>query len=1019
VLFLGAVLVTSVALTFTPGVSSVIAISPSPDPAASEPVPTPDPTPDPTPASEPVASPDPTPSPSPAPTPFAPDTVGADGGVITSGAVSIAVPAGTVSGPTTFVVTPAADLPAFDGAPPLLGFTLAARAAETLDPATGSPVPGQTLASFAVPVTVSTSTMGLDLTNTDPADLRLASMGADGAWAVLATSLRDAVLIAETSLPGTFGVVIDSSARAVAIQLDHTSDAPAAGRHRIEPDATLRIDIAARPATTIEGAQFVERLPAGWTVLDAGTGVWNDQLGIVTWDVGTLSGQETVSRSLAVRAPWTSPVDGAAAFPAIFDARLTYRGGALDASPINVLVSPAIVIEHRTFGRIDPTSLDVSYLAEDAPVDGVAVFEVVRLRFQVRNADTIETSLAPQLEFRAAGVGSFARVPATDPVLEVPFYVSREWRWASPAHDGAVSSGHVEDLGTAELLDDNRAGTGERPVVGRRIMGLNPGPAVTLPGGSFTEVEFSVHTAIAAVYLAPYEFRLSDGGRPLAGAAIATLTVEARPPLELTPGQRYGTPESGAIPRYSLAWAAVGAAPKIEYALLLNTAPVAALAASFAAPLSPHGGYTLTTDACASCHSSHAAQSPNLTVSATPAVTLCFSCHDGSTNPDGSPRAVNDTKLQYAITATFPDNTPATSSYYRHDPTVATNHSAAGMNEFGSVTNRHSECADCHDPHSATNAPSTETAAGWTTPGQQTGISGVSVVNGAAGTAPVYTFEPIGAAPVSLEYQLCLKCHSGFTNLLTQTAAAPSTWALDKGVEMNPTNGSTHPIEGPGSNRTAAMRASLAGTSAYKLWTFTETSTIRCLNCHGDSRQAITTVPAPVGYTAPAAGADLAPHAVGFRGILMNNYRDRALKPAGELFSSADFALCFQCHGEDAFAPGGGSSQTNYIFHRKHTTGLFGGSVPGDIDVAGAGRGNAICAECHFRLHSDAFPVGQQTRTAGPADAPGSVPGTRLVNFAPNVQPRNGVLAWAAKRSTTQGSCTLVCHGVSHNNARY
>lgn len=43
--------------------------------------------------------------------------------------------------------------------------------------------------------------------------------------------------------------------------------------------------------------------------------------------------------------------------------------------------------------------------------------------------------------------------------------------------------------------------------------------------------------------------------------------------------------------------------------------------------------------------------------------------------------------------------------------------------------------------------------------------------------------------------------------------------------------------------------------------------------------------------------------------------------------------------------------------------------------MAGAGQGNARCAECHFRSH-------------GPSDAPG-------------------------------GSCTLTCHGKDHQGVRY
>ena len=66
--------------------------------------------------------------------------------------------------------------------------------------------------------------------------------------------------------------------------------------------------------------------------------------------------------------------------------------------------------------------------------------------------------------------------------------------------------------------------------------------------------------------------------------------------------------------------------------------------------------------------------------------------------------------------------------------------------------------------------------------------------------------------------------------------------------------------------------------------------------------------------------------------------------------------------------------------------------------------GLATCAECHFRTHgtTDAFNGQPQT--------------SRLVNFAPDVQPYNGVLKWSGPTSRT---CTLVCHGFPHENIGY
>jgi hypothetical protein len=77
-----------------------------------------------------------------------------------------------------------------------------------------------------------------------------------------------------------------------------------------------------------------------------------------------------------------------------------------------------------------------------------------------------------------------------------------------------------------------------------------------------------------------------------------------------------------------------------------------------------------------------------------------------------------------------------------------------------------------------------------------------------------------------------------------------------------------------------------------------------------------------------------------------------------------------------------------------------------DINVAGAGQGNAICAECHFELHSTDLALWTGNRTY-----------SRGVNFAPNVQPRPAYAypLWDAGTRT----CALVCHGVDHEDKSY
>ena len=552
-------------------------------------------------------------------------------------------------------------------------------------------------------------------------------------------------------------------------------------------------------------------------------------------------------------------------------------------------------------------------------------------------------------------------------------------------------------------------------VNGHRSMGANPDQPITLPSGSYTEEEFTIKLTMDAQYLTGYQLRITDGGKPLTGTDVATIRLGDPPAPQVSPDQHQGVAVVDPTPTSSSAGAAypllsvqsidatatsVSAAPAVHrpntvtYALIASTTSLATVVVE----PNIHGPYSTTAVQCGICHRSHAGKAPNGLTKSSPQSTLCFTCHDGT--------GANTNVLATYTDPAVPQNVVSDRKIYRHDSLGATSHTSATLNEFGGVSNRHSECSDCHNAHQANGTDSVSTTTGVTNSGRLRGVSGVAVVNGAAGTAPAYTFldAKTDTTAITREYQLCFKCHSGFTTLDSNAGFAPSRYRLDKAIEFNPNNLSYHPIEAAGKNQTTKMAASLSGASPYKQWNFSTSSTISCANCHSNYLKYNLVTP-------PSATASSPLHASQNAGILRQNYRNRLLKPQGELYNDADFALCLMCHSNTPFAAdGGGTDRTNYFLHGYHTAALAGmGNPLMTIDTPGAGGGNAVCAECHFRQHSTTY----QDVTV-----PQTVPGSRLVSFAPNVQASGTTRSWTPG-AVGRGSCTLVCHGVTHNGWSY
>jgi|GEM_PF-664920 len=697
--------------------------------------------------------------------------------------------------------------------------------------------------------------------------------------------------------------------------------------HNVAPATRveMRVGVAARlPVTGVALADFI---PRGWSVADAGGGALSADK--IEWSLGDLAANAMVTKTYTLISPARANPAPQFQFHSVLS-NTTIRA---QSDPWQVLLEHPLTVAHYRVGQNTPLDKMTYLAATDAPGRALVQIESYRVRFMIVNDQPSAVRWKPRLEWSTRADGGFQNVVVGRGNVGQPFYLR--------ALD-EISNRQAISIASFGLDATTRAKQS-----GMILTSENPGPLASLNALSATEIEFSLRTTMDAAYSTTYYFRLSDDARELPGK-IAQIEMGAPPAPQLTQPQYPGI-DSNANARASLARAAAGA--------------------------SPHGSYSNLADQCASCHRQHTGKNRNLLAFGSAQSNVCFACHNGT-------GASTNIQAQFSD-PNVPANNATTSSFYSHPATAPTNHTNATNDEFRGVLNRHSECGDCHDPHSGDASLAASTTSGFTNSGALKNITGVDTNN---------TWK----TSIAFEYELCYKCHSSYTTLLTYTK--PSYKMFDKAVEFNPGNASFHPIESAGKNNTAAMSASLAGTSPYKLWNFTIGSVVRCENCHGDYRLANPASP-------PAANARLASHTSRFANILMNNYRDRVLKSAGENYAAADFALCFQCHAEAPFTSGGSSSTaTNFRLHSRHMTNIGGKSASTDIDTPGAGPGRAICAECHYRVHGQG------------ANASGNPSGTRLVNFAPNVTASSGgQLRWDPATRT----CYITCHGDNHNPERY
>ncbi len=315
---------------------------------------------------------------------------------------------------------------------------------------------------------------------------------------------------------------------------------------------------------------------------------------------------------------------------------------------------------------------------------------------------------------------------------------------------------------------------------------------------------------------------------------------------------------------------------------------------------------------------------------------LCYKCHATNTakNPNGGSgkdfyNAVSLTANALNIDGIFTSKSSVHPTY-----TVSGKHLKMPINEgsadFAAPSNRHAECEDCHDEHSA--KAGTHTQGSNAASGALTGTVGVQPTGGTWPNGSTGTWADMRnptswelVASISYEWQLCLKCHSSYTTQPTNATNYPWGANSDAGIaanqqtnqalEFNPNNPGRHGVVAqlPTGNWLRGK------TTPQFVNGWNGDMTMYCSDCH---KSETTTDPA-------------GPHGSN------NSYVLLAPWSTNTGASGTDNDLCFKCHDRGTY--GGGVNNAN-------TASGFSNTSQGNLHNYGNSVGNkhrVQCVRCH------------------------------------------------------------------------
>jgi predicted CXXCH cytochrome family protein len=257
---------------------------------------------------------------------------------------------------------------------------------------------------------------------------------------------------------------------------------------------------------------------------------------------------------------------------------------------------------------------------------------------------------------------------------------------------------------------------------------------------------------------------------------------------------------------------------------------------------------TVAEHGCANCHTPHTAGDGRNLLNFGTEEDNCLACHNGN---------VARTNISADI-----------EKVSRHPVRLTTGIHEAGEDIFISPADRHVECVDCHDPHSARK---TEAGKGF---GYLTNTPGIDIDGGET-------------TNIVAEFEMCFRCHGSGPG----RRAMPTPRVHDQTnirLQFDTGNPSFHPVAGPGNNSDVpSLITPLA-----------ENSTIKCSDCHasdGDSR---------LGGQGPDG-----PHGSIFPSLLIRNYQTQDRTPE----SPSAYALCYTCHDRNSIL-----ADETFSEHRLH-----------------------------------------------------------------------------------------------------
>jgi len=257
---------------------------------------------------------------------------------------------------------------------------------------------------------------------------------------------------------------------------------------------------------------------------------------------------------------------------------------------------------------------------------------------------------------------------------------------------------------------------------------------------------------------------------------------------------------------------------------------------------------TVSDNGCENCHQPHAAGSSQRLLHYQNEEQNCAACHNGNV-------AGKDVMSVFNQVSAHPIG----------DTTGV--HDAA---EPDTISARHVECPDCHNPHAAR-------ASSSAVDGPLRNVRGVDI-NG--GEIPAITAT----------HQLCFRCHADSPG----KPPAPTPRQIPQTntrLEFTLSNPSFHPVAGPGRNPDVpSLIAPL-----------TTVSTIECTSCHNSN-------------SAPSAGGagPEGPHGSTYDPILVRQY----ITLDGTSESPSSYALCYGCHDRNSIL-----GNESFPLHRKHVSG--------------------------------------------------------------------------------------------------